>query len=258
MHRLAMISAGIGAAILLVGCAGDRDSTAYVYDDWLYYHEDWYDDDFWIWADDHPDCCDSESDVKEALRDWYEGLDPEQQQAVRDRVEAWMEEHDVAPAAGQSPRDLVLDSAAERWTALTPQERQQWLDQRRERIERRQAAGPAEPLSVEQRNALREGAANLSPEQYAALRESAQAVSFGPMSGRSISNHPVASRAGLSGGSGLRSAGGRGRGGGGRGGGGGGVGSSVAGHRSAARSRDREVTCSRVPLGACDGATSSA
>jgi hypothetical protein len=221
MQRRAFICVGLGAATLLVGCAGDGGSGAYVYHDWLYYREDWYDDDFWIWVDDHPDCCNDQDDIRQALQEWYAGLDPEQQRAVRDRVEVWMNERGVVPAAGQSPRDLVLDTASERWSALTPAERQQWLDQRRERIERRQAMGSAGSLSSDQRAAMRERAADLSPEQYAALRESAQAVSLEPVSARSlqrssISNHPVPSRAGLSRGSGFRSAGGRSRGGGGR------------------------------------------
>ena len=217
---------GLSAAILLASCTGDGAGggapSAYVYDDWLYYHDDWYDDDFWIWVDDHPDCCDDRDDIKQALQNWYDDLDPEQQRAVRERVDAWMDEHGVVPAAGQSTRGLVLDTAAERWTALTPDERQQWLDQRRDRIERRQAAGPAGGRSASERDAMRERAADLSPEQYAALRESAQAVSLDSTSGRqlpgrsSISSHPVPSRAGLSGGSGLRSAKGRARGGGGR------------------------------------------
>jgi hypothetical protein len=212
------------AVCLLCGCSSEGttygSSVSYVYDDWLYHHYDWYDDDFWIWVDDHPDCCNDQDDIRHALQEWYAGLDPEQQRTVRDRVEIWMNERGVVPAAGQSPRDLVLDTAAERWSTLTPAERQQWLDQRRERIERRQAEGSAGSLSADQR-ALRERAADLSPEQYAALRESAQAVSFDPVSARSlqrssISNHPVPSRAGLSRGSGFRSAGGRSRGGGGR------------------------------------------
>jgi hypothetical protein len=212
------------AVCLLCGCSSEGttygSSVSYVYDDWLYHHYDWYDDDFWIWVDDHPDCCNDQDDIRHALQEWYAGLDPEQQRAVRDRVEVWMNERGVVPAAGQSPRDLVLDTAAERWSTLTPAERQQWLDQRRERIERRQAEGSGGSLSADQR-ALRERAADLSPEQYAALRESAQAVSFDPVSARSlqrssISNHPVPSRAGLSRGSGFRSAGGRSRGGGGR------------------------------------------
>jgi hypothetical protein len=221
MQRRAFICLGLGAATLLVGCASDGGSGAYVYNDWLYYHEDWHDDDFWIWVDDYPDCCDDHDDIRQALQDWYAGLDPKQQQAVRDRVQVWMDEHGFVPAAGQFPRDLVLDTAAERWSTLTPAERQQWRDQRRERIERRQAAGSARPLSADQGAALRERAADLSPEQYAALRESAQAVSLDPVSARfarrsSISNHPVPSRAGLSRGSGFRSAGGRSRGAGGR------------------------------------------
>src|SRR5687768_4122245 len=76
-------------------------------------------------------------------------------------------------------------------------------------------------LTSDQRAALSERAADLSPQQRAALRESAQAVSLDPGSARSlqrssISNHPVPSRAGLSRGSGFRSAGGGSRGGGGR------------------------------------------
>jgi hypothetical protein len=227
MRRRAFISGGLSAAILLAGCAGDGGSSGYVYHDWLYHHDDWYDDDFWIWVDDHPGCCNDRDDIRQALQDWYAGLDPDQQRAVRDRVEVWMDERGVLPAAGQSPRDLVLDTAAARWSALTPAERQQWLDQRRERIEQRRAAGAAGSLNADQRAALRERGADLSPEQYAALRESGRAVSLDAASSRqrsgpsSISHHPVPSRAGMSRGSGFRSAGGRGRGGGrGRSGGG--------------------------------------
>jgi hypothetical protein len=65
----------------------------------------WYDDDFWIWVDDHPDCCNNQNDIRQALQEWYAGLDPEQQRAVRDRVEVWMTERGVVAAAGQSPRE---------------------------------------------------------------------------------------------------------------------------------------------------------
>ncbi len=207
MRRWAFVSGGLCAAILLADCAGDGGSGAYVYNDWLYHHDDWYDDDFWIWVDDRPDCCHDRDDIRQALQDWYAGLSPDQQRAVRDRVEGWIDERGVAPAGGQSPRDLVLDTAAARWSALSPAERQQWLDQRRERIEQRRAAGAAGSLNADQRAALRERAADLSPEQYAALRESGRAVSLDAASGRqrsgrsSISHHPVPSRAGLSRGS---------------------------------------------------------
>jgi hypothetical protein len=198
---------------LLSGCSSEGttygSSVSYVYDDWLYQHHDWYDDDFWIWVDDHPDCCDDEDDIEEALQNWYDDLDPDQQQAVRDRVQTWMDQHGVMPTAGQSSRDLVLETASERWAALTPAERQQWLDQRRSRIEQRRATASASHLTSDR----------------AALRESAEGTSFDRVSGRSraggvhrsISNHPTPSRAGLSGGTRFRAARGGGRGGRGRG-----------------------------------------
>ena len=213
------------AACLLCGCASDgttgTDSARYVYGDWLYYEQGWYDDDFWIWVDEHPDCCDDQDDLKKALQDWYDGLEPVQQQAVRDGVQTWMDEQGVAPAAGQSGKELVLETASERWAALTPPERRQWLDQRRTRIEQRQAAGSAPRLTSEQRDASTERAASLSPEQSAALRESAQGTSFDRFSGRgsvgayrSRSLHPTPGRAGLSGGARFQAARGGGRGGG--------------------------------------------
>jgi hypothetical protein len=213
-----------GTACLLGGCASDGTvgggSVSYVHDDWLYHHYNWYDDDFWVWVDDHPDCCDDEEDIKEALQTWYDELDPSQQQVVRDRVQTWMDENGVEPAAGQSAKDLVLETASERWAALTPGERRQWLDQRRSRVEQRSAS----PLTSDQRVALSGGAAGLNPEQRAALRESAQGASFARVSGRgaagvprSISLHPTPSRAGLAGGMRFQAARGGGRGGGGRG-----------------------------------------
>jgi hypothetical protein len=211
------------AACLLGGCASDGPDTGgrparYVYDDWLYYDQGWYDDDFWIWADENPECCDDRDDIEQALEHWYDDLDPGQQQAVRGRVQTWMDEHGVVPAAGQSAKDLVLETASERWTALTPVERQRWLDQRRSRIEQRLATGSASRLTSDQRAVLSERAASLSPEQRAALRESAQGTSFDRASGRgaagayrSVSLHPTPGRAGLSGGTRFQAARGGGR-----------------------------------------------
>jgi predicted RNase H-like HicB family nuclease len=222
-----LISTLFGAACLLCGCAGDGTnsggSARYVYSDWLYYEQDWYDDEFWVWVDDHPDCCAEQDDLEEALQDWYDGLNAAQQQVVRDRVQTWMDEHEVVPAAGQSAKELVLETASQRWAALTPVERQQWLDQRRARMEQRPATDSASRLTSAQPDAMSERAASLSPEQRAALRESAQGMSFDRFSGRgragaygSTSRHPTPGRAGLSGGARFQAA--RGGGGGGRGG----------------------------------------
>lgn len=222
VRRSRLIAAAFSAASLLWGCAGEKAAgggvQASVYDDWLYHHHHWYDDDFWVWADDHPDCCDDEDDIRDALTTWYDGLDPEDQQKVRDRVQDWMDEHGVAPAAGQSAKDLIAQTASDRWAALTPAERQQWRDDRRSRIEQRRAVGASSALTAEQRAALSERAADLDPEQRAALLESGQGTSFDEASNRrskrSISNHPTPRRAGMSaGGTRFHAARGGGRGG---------------------------------------------
>jgi hypothetical protein len=210
-----------GAACLLCGCTSNGTTNAgpasYVYGDWLYYEQGWYDDDFWDWFDEHPDCCDDQNDLKGALQDWYDGLDPAQKQEARDRVQAWMDDHGVVPAAGQSAGELVLETASERWTALTAAERRQWLDQRVARVEERRALRSASSPMVDQRADLA-GAGGLDPEQRAALSESAQGMSFDPFSDRgasgayrSISRHPTPSRAGLSGGPRFQAARGGGR-----------------------------------------------
>ena len=155
-------------------------------------------------------------------RTGYDGLDP-QQQAVRDGVQTWMDEQGVAPAAGQSAKELVPETASERLGSVDGPERRQWLDQRRARIEQHQATGSASRLTSEQRDTAAERASSLSPEQRAALRESAQGSSFDRVSGRggagahrSLSLHPTPGRAGLSGGARFQamrggSRGGRGR-----------------------------------------------
>jgi hypothetical protein len=212
------------AAFLLLSCGTDSAPSSgpaapypyspYAYHDWLYLHYYWYDDDFWEWVDDHPTCCYDRDDIKQGLQTWYQGLDPAQQQVVRDRVQTWMDENGVVPEAGQSPRDLVLQTASERWAALTPAERQQWLDQRSARIEQRRASGSS--LTLEQRAALRDRLARLSPEQRSALRESGAGASFsrGDRARSSLSNHPTPGRTGLSSGMRFRSGGFGGRGGG--------------------------------------------
>src|SRR3954447_27057042 len=95
-----------------------------------------------------------------------------------------MDDNGVETASGQSAKDLVLETASERWAVLTPAERQIWLDQRRTRIDQRRAAGAMPRWSGERSAPLDGGTATLNPEQRAALRESAQAASFDRFSSR--------------------------------------------------------------------------
>jgi hypothetical protein len=49
---------------------------------------------------------------------------------------------------------LVLETASERSTTLMPAERQQWLDQRRSRIEQRRATAAESSLTSDRRALL--------------------------------------------------------------------------------------------------------
>jgi hypothetical protein len=146
------------AACLTCGCASNGttggDSAIDVYDDWLYYQQDRYDDDFRVWVDENPDCCDDREEIRDALQEWYDGLDAAEQQEARDRIQDWLDDRGVATAAGQSVRDLVLETASSRWAALRPAERQQWLERRAARVKQRRATGHARPSGRRPRVAI--------------------------------------------------------------------------------------------------------
>jgi hypothetical protein len=161
-----------GLIVTLMGCANDDpapvDPMAYAYRDWLYHPYGWYDDPFWIWVDDNPGCCATGDDLKDALDDWWDDLDPDEQDQVREQADSWLEDHGLEPAAGENRRDLILDTAAERWEALSPEERSSWLAERQERIAERRAI--ADQLSPEQRAAIEDRVQSLTPEQREAAR----------------------------------------------------------------------------------------
>jgi hypothetical protein len=159
-------------AILTACAAEDRapvDPVAYAYNDWLYHPYGWYDDPFWVWVDDNPGCCDSGDDLRAALEGWWGGLDPDQQDTVRDQADQWLADHDLEPAPGESRRDLILDTAAERWEALTLEDRQAWLVDRQERVARRREL--SDQMTPDQRAELRARVEDLTPEQKAAARD---------------------------------------------------------------------------------------
>lgn len=165
-HSLAIVPIVV---LPLLGCGSDgppnSDLTAQAYEDWLYHSDSWYDEPFWIWVDDHPDCCGDGEDLKEALGQWWETLDPEEQEEVRERADNWLDERGLETVEGQSKRDLILDTASDRWESLTPEERQNWLEQSTARIEARNILQDGS-LTEEQ---LRQRVENLTPEQRQAV-----------------------------------------------------------------------------------------
>ena len=220
-------------AWLLVACAGQPQPPPQpIYSVWLHDDYYWYDDDFWIWIDDNPDCCSNPDDLRDALKRWWEGLPPDQQDKVRQRVADWLEEHGLQPENVTEVRELVLETVQDRWDALTPEERRAWLDGRSDRAKARLAQrSGVDPLTLDQ-DRLRARAqgwrADLTPEQRAELARQYSAQ-------RTFANHPTpsgypsAGRVGFSdragrGGGGFGGGGGLGGGGAGGGGGGGGGG----------------------------------
>jgi hypothetical protein len=173
----------------------------------------WYDDDFWIWLDDDDDCCPDGDDLRDRIEEWWGDLSDAQKEVVKERVKDWLEDHEGFFEEGTLVNyELLRDTVVERWQALTPEERQSWVDGRHERIATRRAE--LGPLSAEQQArfaALKEN--NVDPGTI----DRSRLPEFGernPAATPRIVHHPSPR-----GGFGGRGGGFGGRGGGGRGGG---------------------------------------
>ena len=206
----------VGLAVLMAGCAEhERSSTTpanHAYSDWMHHPYSWYDDSFWIWVDNDPECCADDWDIDEALEDWWEDLDSDEQDEVRDELQRWLDDHGLEPAEGQSMRDFVLDTASERWGVLTPEERQQWLSGREGRIEVRREL--AQNMTPEQRAALETKLDSVTPEQREAARirleQSYQRPAIREQRfSYQQTNHPIPSRRAISASPRFRAAAGR-------------------------------------------------
>ncbi|HHY0575427.1 TPA: hypothetical protein ACVU5O_002478 [Vibrio parahaemolyticus] len=73
---------------VLVGCSSPSTGSSSVYYSSGYYDPWWYGhDDYWIYY--YPGCCDIGHDHREKLEVWWNGLDDDQQQSIKDKVEDW-------------------------------------------------------------------------------------------------------------------------------------------------------------------------
>jgi hypothetical protein len=145
----------IASSGLVVGCAGDPGPgppQTVVYDTWLYDSEYRYDDEFSHWLDEQDDEEIDRDDIRQAFDEWYDGLAPADQEAVRQRVDDWLEAHDLEPVGEADQRQLIADTVSDRWTAMSPEERQTWLDTRRDRaVARDPGASPEARASAQDR-----------------------------------------------------------------------------------------------------------
>ncbi|EOV0870432.1 hypothetical protein ACOKWO_003457 [Vibrio parahaemolyticus] len=73
---------------VLVGCSSPSTGSSSVYYSSGYYDPWWYGhDDYWIYY--YPGCCDDGHDHREKLEAWWNSLDDDQQQSIKDKVEDW-------------------------------------------------------------------------------------------------------------------------------------------------------------------------
>ena len=185
--------------LVLAGCASQSTTTSpygayYAFDNWLYHDVYWYDDPFWIWIDDHPGCCNDVDGLRDAMEDWWSGLDDSQKDELRGSINRWAEDNNV-DLEGRQGIELVRDTAVERWSAMSPSERQQWVDGRHERIEQRRIQAP------EAVSGLDGGSRAQAENAVAEARQRAAASDRSPDRAR-VGSHPRPSRANVQ--SGMR------------------------------------------------------
>ncbi|EKL9830107.1 hypothetical protein AB8I23_002108 [Vibrio alginolyticus] len=139
---------------VLAGCSSSDHSGSYstVYYSSGYYDPWWYDhDDYWIYY--YPGCCDNGDEYKEKLEEWWNGLDEDQQQSIKDKVEDWKDD-DMSANIDNMKRQLD-----DHWQSLPDEQKQeirtQW-ENRPEHIEPATLQGKAVKEKVQQRKALPE------------------------------------------------------------------------------------------------------
>lgn len=77
----------------------------------------WYDDYFYYWDNYYPWCCDNPEDFDEVVKKWWNGLDAERQQEIKDNYQNWQENN------GQPDLSALQNDFATRWNSLTPEQR---------------------------------------------------------------------------------------------------------------------------------------
>jgi hypothetical protein len=82
----------------------------------------WYDDYFNYWDHYYPWCCDHEGDFDELIKKWWNGLDADRQQEIKDKFHDWQDNH------GQADLAALRGDFATRWNAMSPEQKQALRD----------------------------------------------------------------------------------------------------------------------------------
>lgn len=87
----------------------------------------WYDDYFNYWDDYYPWCCDVEGDFDELIKKWWDGLDEDRQQEIKDKLQDWLDNE------GQPDVAALRSRFAARWNAMSPEQRAALRENRQQR-----------------------------------------------------------------------------------------------------------------------------
>lgn len=113
-------------SLSLTACANNGSSSSYNAN--YYTGSWWYDDYYYYWADNYPWCCDSDDKWDEVLNSWWNNLDEDKQQQVKDNVANWKEN-------GEKPDLTTLKSDFKtHWSSLPEEKRNKVLDSREKHL----------------------------------------------------------------------------------------------------------------------------
>ncbi|MFV0575655.1 MAG: hypothetical protein ACK5NC_09650 [Vibrio sp.] len=177
---------------LLTGCSSysysSHPSSRYAYSNGYGYNyaNEWWYNDYWYYQDHaYPHCCHTDEEMEDALEHWWDTLDDDEQDEIRDKVKDWRQGDNIdLPALRQDIQN--------KYDTL-PADKKQALNEKREEI-RNQMNGMSDSdrqsirdqlstkgLSDEQKQAVRERVANtnLTEEQKQAAAARWQNISSG-------------------------------------------------------------------------------
>ncbi|QUJ67307.1 hypothetical protein KDD30_14875 [Photobacterium sp. GJ3] len=142
----------LSALLMLTGCGST--STVPAGPAAYHYSEDWwYDDYLYYWHHYYPDCCHGDGEYKAMISDWWQSLDSDKQQEIKDRISDW--QGNPGDIAGNLPAvKAQLDS---KWQSLPPETQQRVQQQ----LQTRRAQGPVDRATIRtNRPAIQRGTIN--------------------------------------------------------------------------------------------------
>lgn len=130
----------LGLFLLLTGCgntgAGSSGPASYHYS-----NEWWYDDYLYYWHHYHPNCCQGDGEYKEVMTQWWQSLDPDKQQEIKNKFDNW--QGDRADIADNLP--AVKARFDQKWQSLPPATQQRV----RQQLQNRRAQGPVDRSAIQ-------------------------------------------------------------------------------------------------------------